>query len=262
MIELEPFYSEKIWGYEKWNVSTHRNGQSTIKVSGEPLGDYLQAELPILVKIIQANETLSVQVHPQDEYANRYENDNGKTECWYILEATPGAGVICGLQPGIDKTEFQQLLATNRVTEGLQRLEVKAGDLIYIPAGTIHAIEGGLKILEVQQSSDVTYRLYDWGRDREMHLEKGLDVIDFAHQGAKYSPFEQLATPYFQVEKQVVTNHKTSFSQPTIYFVVAGTLTCTSDGQTVEVGIEQTLFFQANETVEFAGEATILAITF
>ncbi|MGL5549072.1 MAG: type I phosphomannose isomerase catalytic subunit, partial [Culicoidibacterales bacterium] len=242
MIELQPFYSEKIWGYEKWNVSTHRNGQSIVVQTGEVLRDYLQTDLPILVKIIQANETLSVQVHPDNDYAQKYENDNGKTECWYILEASEGAGVICGLETGMDQARFKHLLTTNQVEQGLRRISVKAGDLVYIPAGTVHAIEGGLKILEVQQSSDVTYRLYDWGREREMHLEKGMAVIDFMSQGSVYSPFKQLETPYFQLKKRVIQNEEVKNNRDIIYFCLDGNLTCRKKQQTITLEPDQTLF--------------------
>ena len=103
ILKLNPFYSEKIWGYEAWNLSTHRNGNSTIVGSETTLLESLNKELPILIKVIQANDTLSVQVHPDDEYSRIHENDNGKTECWYILEAKEDASLICGIKPNMTK---------------------------------------------------------------------------------------------------------------------------------------------------------------
>lgn len=206
IIKLNPFFSEKVWGYEKWNVSTHRNGCSTLEGSEENLYEYLKEQLPILIKIIKAEESLSVQVHPGDAFANKHENDNGKTECWYILEAEENASLICGIKAGLTKETLRNVLEEGTVADYLEEISVKAGDMIYIPAGTIHAIKGGIKLLEVQQSSDVTYRIYDWGRDREMHIEKALEVIDYNPDtnGGKIENFKKLETPYFNVEKIVV----------------------------------------------------------
>ena len=118
-------------------------------------------------------------MHPDDEYSRKYENDNGKTECWYILEAKEDASLICGIKPNMTKESFAKVIENGEIENYLEKVSVKSGDMIYIPHGTVHAIEGGLKLIEVQQSSDVTYRMYDWGRDREMHIEKSLDVIDY-----------------------------------------------------------------------------------
>ena len=119
-----------------------------------------------MIKVIQANDTLSVQVHPDDEYSKIHESDNGKTECWYILDAKEDASLICGIKPGLNKESFSKIIEEGNIENYLEKVSVKPGDMIYIPVGTVHAIEGGLKLIEVQQSSDVTYRMYDWGRDR------------------------------------------------------------------------------------------------
>ena len=203
ILKLNPFYSEKIWGYEEWNLSTHKNGLSTVQNSETTLLDSIGKELPVMIKVIQANDTLSVQVHPDDEYSKKHENDNGKTECWYILDAKEDASLICGIKPGLNKESFSKIIEEGNIENYLEKVSVKPGDMIYIPVGTVHAIEGGLKLIEVQQSSDVTYRMYDWGRDREMHIEKSLDVIDYEgkNKGGKIENFEKLETPYFTVEK-------------------------------------------------------------
>ncbi len=179
ILKLNPFYSEKIWGYEKWTLSTHKNGHSTVWENDMTLKEAIGTDLPILVKIIKANDKLSVQVHPDDDYSRKYENDNGKTECWYILDAKEDASLICGIKPGLNKESFSKIIEEGNIENYLEKVSVKPGDMIYIPVGTVHAIEGGLKLIEVQQSSDVTYRMYDWGIDREMHIEKSLDVIDY-----------------------------------------------------------------------------------
>jgi mannose-6-phosphate isomerase len=208
ILKLKPFYSPKVWGYEKWNLSAHKNGNSVVEnriYKGKNLGEVLEekSDFPILVKVINANETLSVQVHPDEDYAKTYENDNGKTECWYILEVKEGATLISGIKKGFDKNKLKQIIDEGKIEDYLERVKVKSGDLIYIPSGTVHAIEGGIKLIEVQRSSDITYRLYDWGRGREVHIKKALDVIDYEgkNKGGKIENFKKLETPYFTIEK-------------------------------------------------------------
>ncbi len=136
ILKLNPFYSEKIWGYEEWNLSTHKNGLSKIVDSEITLLDSIDKELPIMIKVIQANGTLSVQVHPDDEYAKKYENDNGKTECWYILEAKEDASLICGIKPNMTKESFAKVIENGEIEKYLEKVSVKPGDMIYIPHGT------------------------------------------------------------------------------------------------------------------------------
>lgn len=172
MLELSPVLSEKIWGYEHWIASTHPDGKQ------QNFADAIKGDYPLLVKVIQANEKLSIQVHPDDDAAARLENDpRGKTECWYILSAEKGATLVYGLNKTYTEDELRKAILANKLEGCLNTVEVHAGDFIYIPAGTVHAIGGGLRLLEVQQSSNVTYRLYDWGRGRELHIDKGLQVI-------------------------------------------------------------------------------------
>jgi mannose-6-phosphate isomerase len=168
MIQLSPFVSEKMWGYEKWVLSTHEAGKSRPP---------LPYDYPLLVKIIQADKTLSVQVHPDDAYAKAHENSRGKTECWYVLDANPGATLIAGLTGKYSPGELRAAITENRLEPFLRTIPVAPGDLVFIPAGVVHAIKGGIRVLEVQQSSDITYRLYDWGRGRECHVDKGLAVV-------------------------------------------------------------------------------------
>ena len=197
MLKLNPITSEKIWGYELWIASTHPNG--TQPEFAKAVGD----DFPLLVKIIQANDTLSIQVHPDDEAAVKLEGpgNRGKTECWYVLDAAPDARLVYGLKDGASTEQLAQAIKDNALEPYLEFVEVHKGDFIYIPAGTVHAIGGGLRLLEVQQSCDLTYRLYDWGRGREVHIEKGLTVIknDKRKPIAQFqSPFE---CPYFTMEQ-------------------------------------------------------------
>lgn len=142
---------------------------------------------PLLVKLLDANLDLSVQVHPDDKYAMAHEGGElGKTEMWYVLHARPGASIIYGLARGVTRESFQAALRENRLETQLHRLPVAPGDAIFIPAGMVHALLAGIVVAEIQQNSDATYRVYDWGRlgadgrPRPLHIDKALDVIDFA----------------------------------------------------------------------------------
>ncbi len=209
---LEPVFKERIWGgkklntrfgydlpYEKtgecWAISAHPNGSSIIKngrFKGRTLRDVYEKDrelfnhlasprFPLLTKILDANDDLSVQVHPSDDYALTYEKDLGKTECWVVLEAEPGAKIIYG-HNARTKEELRQMIESHRYNELLIEKEVKAGDFIYVPSGTIHALGKGLLILETQQSSDTTYRVYDYdrlddqGKPRDLHIQKSIEV--------------------------------------------------------------------------------------
>ncbi len=140
---------------------------------------------PLLIKLIDANDKLSVQVHPKDEYAYKHENEPGKTEMWYIISARPGARLVYGLRNHITKEIFKKAIDNNTIEKTLNEVEVKRGDVFFIPAGMVHAIGEGIVIAEIQQNSNTTYRIYDWnrvgldGKRRELHIEKALDVIDF-----------------------------------------------------------------------------------
>jgi mannose-6-phosphate isomerase len=144
-------------------------------------------EFPLLTKFIDSNRLLSLQVHPPDSYAKVHDGENGKTECWYVVHAEPGATVIRGLAPGTTPEAFRAGLDRGEGIENMiRRYEVKAGDFIFMPTGVVHAICQGTIILEIEQNSDMTYRLFDWGRvgadgkPRPTHIGKGMDVIDFA----------------------------------------------------------------------------------
>ncbi len=172
MLNLTPLHFDKIWGYENWLASTHKDGPQTEFVS-------LAKDFPLLVKIIQANSTLSVQIHPDDKTAAALEGDgsSGKTECWYVLDAKPGSKLVYGFKKDYSIEEIRNLIEKNTLENHLNQVEVKKGDFVFIPAGTVHAIGGGLRLLEVQQSCNITYRFYDWGRGRELHIEKGLKSV-------------------------------------------------------------------------------------
>lgn len=246
MFKTEPFYSRRPWGYELWTLSTHRHGQSLVLPEKKSLLEVVGHPLPVLIKIIKADEALSVQVHPGDDYAHVHEHDNGKTECWYILEAREGASLIVGIEKGLTREKLADILAQGKLEEVVNYIPVQAGDMIYIPAGTVHAITGGIKLFEVQQSSDATYRMYDWGRPREMHIEKSLDVIDYAgsEKGGKIESFTTLETPYFRVEKVVLEGESRTWQVEEEF----QTLNICHGSGTVSTS-EQTLTLEPDETI-------------
>ena len=173
--------------WECWDENRVANGPLAGKRLSELralLGERLLGDLepsrifPILTKIIDARDALSVQVHPDDAYAQRVERQpNGKTECWYVLHAEPGAQVGVGLKPGTTKAQFAEAIKQGHAEQLLNWIDIAAGDLIYVEAGTVHAIGPGSILVETQQNSDTTFRLYDYGRPRELHLEQGLEAM-------------------------------------------------------------------------------------
>ncbi|WP_150274459.1 mannose-6-phosphate isomerase, class I [Paenibacillus tepidiphilus] len=224
-IFLQPVFQERIWGGTKlrdlfgypipndstgecWAISAHPNGQSIVKegpYQGLPLGELwtrhpelFRSEspvFPLLIKLLDASDDLSVQVHPDDEYAGEHENGElGKTECWYIVDAEPGAAIIYGHE-ATTRAELEQMIQDGKWEELLTKVPVKRGDFFYVPSGTVHALGKGIVVLETQQSSDTTYRVYDYDRRdkdgnlRELHLEKAVDVtsIPQAYEPAAYS---------------------------------------------------------------------------
>lgn len=142
-------------------------------MGAELLGEF--KEFPLLLKLLDAKERLSVQVHPDDEYAARVEGKRGKTEAWYILNADPGAKLVFGVKAKSSE-ELRHIVASGHIEDTLNWIDVRPGDCLYIQSGTVHAIGGGIVLYEIQQSSDVTYRMWDWGRPREIHTQKALDV--------------------------------------------------------------------------------------
>lgn len=221
LIFLEPIFKERIWGGnrlatefnysipndktgEAWVISAHKNGDCQIKngtYNGLNLSQLWQqhpeifnsssssAAFPLMVKIIDAADDLSVQVHPNDEFAKIHENDLGKEECWYILDAEPNAEIIYG-HTAKNKDELDSMIDNNQWGKLLVNTPAQKGDFFNVPTGTVHAIKKGLLILEVQQSSDTTYRLYDYDRRddkgnlRELHLDKAKQVINVPHDNA------------------------------------------------------------------------------
>ncbi|AEA00427.1 MULTISPECIES: mannose-6-phosphate isomerase, class I [Aerococcus] len=227
VIFLQAALHEKIWGGTKlrddyhfdipsettgeaWVISAHPNGPATV-IGGEFAGLTLQelydkepelfgrkegGKFPLLVKIIDAKDDLSVQLHPNDAYALEHENELGKTESWYILAAEPGAQIVYG-HNAQSRAEFEEMIKDHKWKELLHYVDVKPGEFYYVPAGTIHAIGKGITILETQQNSDTTYRVYDYdrkdkdGKLRDLHLKQSLDVAQVPHQDPELDEWEK-----------------------------------------------------------------------
>ena len=143
---------------------------------------------PLLIKVIFARQKLSVQVHPDDAMAQKYGEPRGKTECWYALSAEPGAQVACGLKPGVTLDEIRAGIAAGALESSLNALDVAAGDMIFVDAGTVHAIWPGAILLETQQNCDLTYRMYDYGRGRQLHIEESLEAAKLTTRAGKVAP--------------------------------------------------------------------------
>lgn len=184
---------------ESWDIAAHANGSSV--VNNGPLKGYSLQEVqsewgvallgkwnaaaleegvfPLLIKLLDANRWLSVQVHPADDYPRKHEGEYGKTEMWVVLRAKPGSELIYGFRPGVDRERFAEAIGDDQSSELLQRLAVEQGDVVFVPAGTVHALGPGIIVAEIQQNSDTTYRIYDWGRPRPLHIEEALEVLNF-----------------------------------------------------------------------------------
>ena len=215
-IKLTPACKDYLWGGDKlredfgiesdcrplaeaWVLSCHPDGPSIVAtgpLAGKTLPEYIKKEgpaclgtdcekfsdFPILGKLIDAKGDLSIQVHPSNEYALAHEHQFGKTEMWYVLDCEPGATLYYGFQHQISREEFQQRIQDNTLTEVLNAVPVEKGDLFFIPAGTLHAIRKGIVVAEIQQNSNVTYRIYDYGRvgadgkPRQLHIQQALEV--------------------------------------------------------------------------------------
>lgn len=234
-----------------------------------------QRAFPILTKIIDAREALSVQVHPDDAYAQRVEGQpNGKTECWYIMSAEPGAELVLGWTRDTTRDEYKQRVADGSLGDILRRVPVEAGDAFYLPAGTLHAIGAGIVIFETQQTSDLTYRIFDWnrvgpdGKPRTLHIEKAADVLDYheSHAGAlaelsyAYEGFQRtalIADPRFLVERVCATETAATMSthgRPLILMSLAIALEIEANGTTVELPAYTTALVPAGcESVSIRG---------
>lgn len=178
-------------------------------------GDY-----PLLVKILFPHDKLSVQVHPDDALAQQAGEPRGKTECWYVLDARPGAAVALGLKPGSSVEAMRKAIADHTLEAMVEQVPVQKGDMIFVDAGTVHAIGPGVVLLETQQTSDMTYRLYDYGRPRELHIDKGLAATRLHTAAGKVAPKPEgartllIQQKYFTVDRLALDSTSSFHSEP------------------------------------------------
>ena len=304
-----PIFHGKIWGGRKletefgyeipdgpigecWAISAHPNGDCVIAGGTwdgmhlselwdqhrELFGDVDGDRFPLLVKIIDAKDNLSVQVHPDDAYAAEHENGSlGKRECWYVLAVDPGTKIVIG-QRAHDRAELAQMIEDGRWDDMLNLVPCHVGDFFPIEPGTVHAIQGGTLILETQQSSDVTYRVYDYdrvqddGSTRELHIQQSLDVVDYGMEapasGEVTAPevdgvTELMECPNFVVDRVRVEGEK-NVEQPWPFMcvsVIEGSGTVTASEAGVEHQVARGTHFLAPAgcgTLSFAGNMTLV----
>ncbi len=230
--KLRPAFHKRIWGSTRLQPWFPDPAEKTGEVWFET------PEIPLLVKFIFTSENLSVQVHPDDAYARKHHDSAGKTEMWHILAAEPGAKIAAGFREPVTRDQMREAALSGEIEGLLEWFEAKPGDTFSIPAGTVHAIGAGLVLCEVQQRSDVTYRLYDYqrlenGRPRELHLDHGVAVSKLDRHGARVSlPF---SGPYFSMERRSAGDpHEPSGHRPELLIAIAGSGTV--DGEPVRAG--------------------------
>ena len=314
IIKLNPAFKDYLWGgtklkenfgkktdmdilAESWEVSVHPDGPSVVasgKYEGKTLPEYLEIvgkevlgtkgnefeNFPILVKFIDAKGSLSIQVHPDNEYAQRVEKEYGKTEMWYIMDCDEGATLYYGTKKEISKEEFAAKIADNTILEVLKDVPVHKGDVFFIPAGTIHAIGAGIQICEIQQNSNSTYRVYDFGRvgkdgkPRELHVEKAIDVSNLSPIESDFKPCgpEEIngdAKSVTMATCKEFTTYVTELDGTATWniggasfgsvIVLDGTVTLEGAEDTVVLEKGQTAFIDANTgDVKFTGKAQFI----
>lgn len=303
-IKFENLYYERIWGGkdlekfrnnvpegvigESWDIACHKNGTGKVangelkgKGFDEVIKEYgnkflgnsisIDEDFPLLIKLITAKDKLSVQVHPNDEYAKKIENDLGKTEAWYVVDAEEGASLIVGTKD-CDKETFKKAIEYGNLDKYLNKIPVKKGDFFYVQSGLVHAICEGILIAEIQQSSDTTYRVYDYNRGREIHVEKALDVIDFSLKGENtqgitikndgYDKTYLCLGEYFTIQKyEVNTSVKEASDEDRFYLFtcVDGEGTIKYNGGEEKISMGDSIFIPASlGEYELCGKFTLL----
>lgn len=289
---------------ESWEISDHPHGETRVEGGpwdGTPLGQLLPAfglglvgrrnlsaldrrRFPLLIKLLDANEWLSVQVHPGDEYARAHEGDQGKTEMWVVLHARPGSEIILGLERSCDAATLERAIASGESGSMFHRLPARPGDAFFVPAGVVHAIGPGLVLAEIQQSSDVTYRLYDWdrtdasGSGRALHLAQALEVADFSAirpsavrpQRLEEETIERellVSCPYFRTERLRLAGNAFDFecdgSTFELWAVLSGTATLETSLGSLEVDSVSWTLLPANlgaVSIRSPGSAELLRV--
>ena len=250
---LKPRFLEKVWGsphLAPWFPDSEKKiGEVWLEASSP-----LPVPLPVLAKFVFTSEKLSVQVHPDDEYARRHHNSPGKTEMWHVLAAQPGARIAAGFREPLSRERLRDAALSGEIADLLEWYPAAPGDTFFIPAGTVHAIGPGLVLCEIQQPSDITYRLYDYGRPRELHLEHALAVTHREPRAARREPHgnELVSCEYFTVGRHA---HQGRASGD-LFVVIEGAGKIA--GQPVRAGEG---WYAPGLSAEIAGDLTLLAVS-
>lgn len=313
MYKFEPLLKQTLWGGDKiipfknlkdqldhvgesWEISGVEGNETMVSegpYKGKSLNELVRVqkeqlvgeenyqrfgdEFPLLIKFIDARQDLSIQVHPTDEIARRQGKSRGKTEMWYVLESDPGAQLYNGLKQQITPEQYKQMVENDTITEALARYEVNEGDVFFIPAGRIHAIGAGSFVTEIQQTSDVTYRIYDYkrkdknGNYRELHTELAAESIDYAVQPNYRTEYERtknegvqlVSCPYFTTAVYDLTEPMTldysELDSFVILIAVKGEGTIKADGEETSFSMGDTILLPATTAeVKIEGEVKFL----
>jgi len=311
ILKLDPVLKNYIWGgtklkedynkvtsletvAESWELSCHSNGTNLISDSNIYLNKYLinNPELlgenskkfdnfPILIKLIDAKDNLSIQVHPSNDYAKKHHSSYGKTEFWYVVDCEPNSYLYYGFNKTISKDEFKNRIKDNSILEILNKVPIKKGDIFFIEAGTIHAICKNTLIAEIQQNSDITYRIYDYnrtdknGKKRELHIDNALDVINFnptinpikriTEKTPSYTKTFLITSKYFEIYKYDIKTTCKLFTDSSSFaslLVLNGSGTLNYNNQTISYTKGDSFFVPANlGEYEISGNSEILITT-
>jgi len=300
LLKFRPILQDKIWGGEKLHTLLHKKSESknlgesweisdvpnnvSVVANGELAGKSLQElistfkealvgkkvyeqfgqKFPLLIKFIDAKEALSIQLHPNDDLAKKRHNSFGKTEMWYVMQADKGANLIVGFKKEVTPEEYLHHLENKTLLDILNVDEVQEGDVYFIPTGRVHAIGAGVLLAEIQQTSDITYRIYDWdrtddaGNHRELHTEQAIDALDYKVQDSYKTDYKKetnkvttiVSCPYFTtnilpVDGKVKVNHsdKDSF---VIYMCVKGSVTISAQNEEENLRMGETILIPAS----------------
>ena len=296
MYKFQPIIKQMIWGSESWQISGVA-GSETIVACGDDKGKSLNElvsqqkeklvgednykrfgnEFPLLIKFIDAKQDLSIQVHPNDEIAHKHGKSRGKTEMWFALPCAREAQLYCGLKKQITPEEYKQMVDNDTITDALARYDVKEDDTFFIPAGRIHAIGGGCVVAEIQQTSDVTYRIYDYkrkdkdGNYRELHTQLASESIDYTvlpnyrteYQPAKNEGVQIAECPYFTTAIYDLTEPMTldysELDSFVILIAVKGEGTIAANGEEMKFKKGDTILLPATTgEVKVSGEVKFL----
>jgi mannose-6-phosphate isomerase len=259
LVKLKPSFKEKVWGSTRLEPLFPNSPQKIGEVWFEG------ANLPLLIKFLFTTEKLSVQVHPNDAYARQHHESQGKTEMWHVLAAEPGAQVAAGFREPITPAQLRDASLSGEIENLLQWHDAAPGDTFFIPAGTVHAIGAGLTLCEVQQHSDITYRLYDYGRPRELHLDQAVEVRHLGPVSALQKPPNEngcgvlVTCPYFTTSKLCISNSSKYIPPNGVRLLIMTEGVSVLNGQPTRPGDVWYLEEEKRE-IHFLGNATFLEV--